>query len=182
MNNFTPKARKLFLLTRHEVDRLAHEYAGTEHLVFGLLALGQCSAVGILQKMGVDLETVRSQLESRVSPGSSPRIVGDVQCAPRLKRVVASARDAADELKHAYVGTEHVLLALLAEEGATAVTVLKDHGADLERTLIEISKEHGGHLPFPQSEQEEDQVENNVKSFGLRGILKNARIDERKRA
>ena len=68
MNNFTPRAQQVLALARKEADRFNHNYVGTEHLLLGLIKLGQGVAVNVLQKMGLDLETVR-----RSAPARKPR-------------------------------------------------------------------------------------------------------------
>jgi hypothetical protein len=70
MNNFTPRAQQVLALARKEADRFNHNYVGTEHLLLGLIKLGQGVAVSVLQKMGLDLETVRAEVEKQV--GSRP--------------------------------------------------------------------------------------------------------------
>ena len=64
MNNFTPRAQQVLALARKEADRFNHNFVGTEHLLLGLIKLGQGVAVSVLQKMGLDLETVRSAVEN----------------------------------------------------------------------------------------------------------------------
>ena len=59
MSNFTPRAQQVLALARKEADRFNHNVIGTEHLLLGLIKLGQGVAVNVLQKMGLDLETVR---------------------------------------------------------------------------------------------------------------------------
>ena len=59
MNNFTPRAQQVLALARKEADRFNHNYVGTEHLLLGLIKLGQGVAVNVLTKLGVDLDTVR---------------------------------------------------------------------------------------------------------------------------
>ena len=65
MNNFTPRAQQVLALARKEADRFNHNYVGTEHLLLGLIKLGNGVAVNVLQKMGLDLETVRIEVERR---------------------------------------------------------------------------------------------------------------------
>src|SRR5882762_7869095 len=74
MNNFTPRAQQALALARKEADRFHHNYVGTEHLLLGLIKLGQGVAVSVLQKMGLDLETVRGAVEKQVgtAPGAKP--------------------------------------------------------------------------------------------------------------
>src|SRR5215831_4317333 len=66
MSNFTPRAQQVLALARKEADRLNHNFLGTEHLLLGLIKLGQGVAVNVLQKMGLDLETVRMEVEKQV--------------------------------------------------------------------------------------------------------------------
>jgi len=66
MNNFTPRAQQVLALARKEADRFHHNYVGTEHILLGLIKLGQGVAVSVLQKMGLDLETVRAAVEKQV--------------------------------------------------------------------------------------------------------------------
>src|SRR5439155_1084732 len=69
MNNFTPRAQQVLALARKEADRFNHNFVGTEHLLLGLIKLGQGVAVNVLQKMGLDLETVRMEVEKQVGTG-----------------------------------------------------------------------------------------------------------------
>src|SRR5213078_1244619 len=78
MNNFTPRAQQALALARKEADRFNHNYVGTEHLLLGLIKLGQGVAVNVLQKMGLDLETVRMEVEKQVGSGPETKMVGNV--------------------------------------------------------------------------------------------------------
>jgi hypothetical protein len=73
MNNFTPRAQQVLALARKEADRFHHNYVGTEHILLGLIKLGQGVAVSVLQKMGLDLETVRSAVEKQVGTGQETK-------------------------------------------------------------------------------------------------------------
>ena len=72
LNNFTPRAQQVLALSRKEAERFNHNYVGTEHLLLGLINLGQGVAVNVLQKMDLDLQTVRVAVEKQV--GIGPRI------------------------------------------------------------------------------------------------------------
>jgi ATP-dependent Clp protease ATP-binding subunit ClpC len=76
MNNFTPRAQQVLALARKEADRFHHNYVGTEHLLLGLIKLGQGVAVSVLQKMGLDLETVRAEVEKQVGTGQESKTPG----------------------------------------------------------------------------------------------------------
>ena len=71
MNNFTPRAQQVLALARKEADRFNHNYVGTEHILLGLIKLGQGVPVSVLQKMGLDLETVRGAVEKQVGTGTA---------------------------------------------------------------------------------------------------------------
>ncbi len=141
MNNFTPRAQQVLALARKEADRFHHNYVGTEHLLLGLIKLGQGVAVSVLQKMGLDLETVRSAVEKQVGTGPEGKTTGSIPYTPRVKKVLALAGKEAKALNHSYVGTEHILLGLLREGEGVAARVLKSLDIDIERTRNEILRE-----------------------------------------
>jgi len=141
MNNFTPRAQQVLALARKEADRFNHNYVGTEHLLLGLIKLGQGVAVNVLQKMGLDLETVRQEVEKLVGSGPENKMSGNIPYTPRVKKVLALAGKEAKALQHSYVGTEHILLGLLREGEGVAAQVLKKLEIDLDRTRNEVLKE-----------------------------------------
>lgn len=141
MNNFTPRAQQVLALARKEADRFHHNYVGTEHLLLGLINLGQGVAVNVLQKMGLDLQTVRSAVEKQVGTGPESKPSGNIPYTPRVKKVLALAGKEAKALNHSYVGTEHILLGLLREGEGVAARVLKSLDVDIERCRNEILAE-----------------------------------------
>jgi len=141
MNNFTPRAQQVLALARKEADRFNHNFVGTEHLLLGLIKLGQGVAVNVLQKMGLDLETVRMEVEKQVGTGPDQKVIGNIPYTPRVKKVLALASKEAKALNHTYVGTEHILLGLLREGDGVAARVLKNLDVDIEQTRQEILKE-----------------------------------------
>src|SRR5258708_7270757 len=141
MNNFTPRAQQVLALARKEADRFHQNYVGTEHILLGLIKLGQGVAVSVLQKMGLDLETVRNAVEKQVGTGQETKTSGSIPYTPRVKKVLALAGKEAKALYHSYVGTEHILLGLLREGEGVAARVLKSLDVDIERTRNEILRE-----------------------------------------
>jgi len=141
MNNFTPRAQQVLALARKEADRFNHNFVGTEHLLLGLIKLGQGVAVNVLQKMGLDLETVRMEVEKQVGTGPDQKMIGNIPYTPRVKKVLALAAKEAKALNHTYVGTEHILLGLMREGDGVAARVLKNLDVDIEQTRQEILKE-----------------------------------------
>src|SRR3954452_22975701 len=155
MNNFTPRAQQVLALARKEADRFHHNYVGTEHILLGLIKLGQGVAVSVLQKMGLDLETVRSAVEKQVGTGQETKAQGSIPYTPRVKKVLALAGKEARTLNHSYVGTEHILLGLLREGEGVAARVLKSLDIDIERTRNEILRELDPNFTPPEGEAEE---------------------------
>ncbi|MDI9385873.1 MAG: ATP-dependent Clp protease ATP-binding subunit [Verrucomicrobiota bacterium] len=155
MGNFTPRAQQVLALARKEADRFNHNYVGTEHLLLGLINLGQGVAVNVLQKMGLDLETVRLEVEKQVGTGPETKTVGNIPYTPRVKKVLALAGKEAKNLNHSYVGTEHILLGLLREGEGVAARVLKNLDVDIERTRNEVLKELDPKF-VPNAEVEEE--------------------------
>lgn len=141
MSNFTPRAQQVLALARREADRFNHNFLGTEHLLLGLIKLGQGVAVNVLAKMGLNLETVRMEVEKQVGTGPDQKMMGHIPYTPRVKKVLALASKEAKALNHTYVGTEHILLGLLREGDGVAAKVLKNLDVDIEQTRQEILRE-----------------------------------------
>ena len=141
MNNFTPRAQQVLALARKEADRFNHNYVGTEHILLGLIKLGQGVAVSVLQNMGLDLETVRIEVEKQVGSGPENTISGNIPYTPRVKKVLSLSNKEAEQLDHSYVGTEHILLGLLREGEGVAARVLTSLNIDINQTRQEILAE-----------------------------------------
>src|SRR5438132_5087772 len=154
MNNYTPRAQQVLALASKEAERFNHNYVGTEHLLLGLIKLGEGVAVNVLQKMGLDLERVRMEVEKHVGPPPETKMIGNIPYTPRVKKVLALAGKESEALHHSYVGTEHILLGLLREGEGVAARVLKSLEVDPARTRNEILKELDPNFAPPESEAE----------------------------
>ncbi len=160
MNNFTPRAQQVLALARKEADRFNHSYVGTEHLLLGLIKLGQGVAVNVLERMGLELEAVRMEVEKEVGSGPPQKSPGNIPYTPRVKKVLALANKEAKALNHSYVGTEHLLLGLLREGEGVAARVLKRLDVDIQRTRNEILAEIDPN--FSPEDQEEDDDDDEI--------------------
>jgi len=140
MDNFTPRAQQVLQLARKEADRFNHGYVGTEHILLGLIALGHGVAVNALQALGIDMASVRMEVEKAVGTGPETKTIGNIPFTPRAKKVLALSASEARGLGHSYVGTEHILLGLLREGEGIAARVLENLGVDLDETRYEIMK------------------------------------------
>jgi ATP-dependent Clp protease ATP-binding subunit ClpC len=141
MNNFTPRAQQVLALARKEADRFSHNYVGTEHILLGLIKLGQGVAVNVLERMGLDLDRVRMEVEKEVGTGTAGQSIGNIPYTPRVKKVLALADKEAKALNHSYVGTEHILLGLLREGDGVAARVLQQLEVDIQTARNEILAE-----------------------------------------
>jgi len=157
MSNFTPRAQQVLALARKEADRLNHNFLGTEHLLLGLIKLGQGVAVNVLQAMGIDLETVRMEVEKQVGTGPDQKMIGNIPYTPRVKKVIALAQKEAKNLNHTYVGTEHLLLGLLREGDGVAAKVLRALDVDIEEARQRVLKELDPNFAAQQGGEEAPQ-------------------------
>jgi len=140
MDNFTPRAQQVLQLARKEADNFNHGYVGTEHILLGLIALGHGVAVNALQSLGIDIDSVRVEIEKAVGSGPETKTVGNVPFTPRAKKVLALSASEARALGHGYVGTEHILLGLLREGEGIAARVLENLDVDLDDARYVIMK------------------------------------------
>jgi ATP-dependent Clp protease ATP-binding subunit ClpA len=133
---FTERARKVVVLAQEEAGRLRHDFIGTEHLLLGLLRAEEGVAAQALHACGVTLDGAREQVEGIVGHGGED--TSQKPFTPRSKKVLKLALREAMQLGHNYMGTEHLLLGLLAEGGGVAGTVLSMLGIDPERIRQEV--------------------------------------------
>jgi len=137
-NRFTERAQRVILIAQEEAKRLNHDYVGTEHLLLGLIALGEGVAAQVLANLGVDLRRVRSEVEKIVGTGDNVMLLGEIPFTPRAKKVLELAVEEAQNMGHNYVGTEHLLLGLIREEEGVAARVLENLGVRLDVVREEV--------------------------------------------
>jgi ATP-dependent Clp protease ATP-binding subunit ClpC len=137
---FTDRARRVVVLAQEEARLLDHNYIGTEHLLLGLIQEQDGVAAKALVVMGVELETVRVQVEEMIGRGHEPA-AGHIPFTPRAKKVLELSLREALQLGHNYIGTEHILLGLVREGDGVAAEVLEKLEIDLarvRRTVIQL--------------------------------------------
>jgi len=152
---FTERARKVVALAQEEAGRLRHDYIGTEHLLLGLVREGTGVAYQALHACGVTPEGARERVEGIVGYGDGDP--SQKPFTPRSKKVLELALRESMQLGHDYIGTEHILLGLLAEGGGVAARVLSnlDIGPDAVRreVLRRITDAGPEASPFDEVEQ-----------------------------
>ncbi|WP_213357850.1 ATP-dependent Clp protease ATP-binding subunit [Chlamydiifrater phoenicopteri] len=138
---FTNRAKQVIKLAKKEAQRLNHNYLGTEHILLGLLKLGQGVAVNVLRNMGLDFESARQEVEKLIGYGPEIQVYGDPALTGRVKKSFESANEEAAVLEHNYVGTEHLLLGILNQTDGVALQVLESLHIDPREIRKEILKE-----------------------------------------
>lgn len=140
-DKFTNRAKQVIKLAKKEAQRLNHNYLGTEHVLLGLLKLGQGVAVNVLRNLNIDFETVRDAIEKLVGFGPEIQVFGDPALTGKVKKVFEYANEEAANLNHNYVGTEHLLLGLLRQTDGVAAQVLENLNVNLKEVRKEVLKE-----------------------------------------
>src|SRR3569832_1325371 len=137
-NRFTERAQRVILIAQEEAKRLNHDYVGTEHILLGLIALGEGVAAQVLANLGVDPRRVRSEIEKIVGTGDNVMLLGEIPFTPRAKKVLEYAVEEAQHMGHSYISTEHLLLGLIREEEGVAARVLENLGLRLDVVREEV--------------------------------------------
>ncbi len=138
--NFTTQVREVLARAREEAAALRHEYVGTEHVLLALLRQEGSVARCVIDNLGVDADAVRNEVLGVVKHGTASRTGPDLPYTSRAKKVLELAMSQARELNTNYVGTEHLLLGLIAEERGIAAQVLASHGLTHEPVLEETQR------------------------------------------
>ena len=138
--NPTPRVKQVLLLARREAERFNHPHIGTEHLLLGLLALNEGVAVNILNSMGLNLAALRLEVEKCCGTGSETVTSGELPFTPRLRKVMAIAAEEALAMHYNFIGTEHLLLAILREGSSQAARVMRNLKVDLEAVREAVIK------------------------------------------
>ncbi len=144
---FTERARRAIFYAQEEAVLLGLSQVSTEHLLLALIRDPDCTAVRILQHLKISPEAIRQAIRQCAPRGteSSPR---DMSLTPRGKRVIDLAYEEARQLNNNYIGTEHLLLGLIREEGGLARQILTQFGLELEK-VREIVKQLYDESPRP---------------------------------
>jgi len=140
-DKFTNRAKHVVKLAKKEAQRLNHNYLGTEHLLLGLLKLAQGIAVNVLRNSNVDYESALTEAEKLIGFGPEIQVYGDPALTSKVKKVFEYANEEAANLNHNYVGTEHLLLALLRQPDSMAVQILESLNVGPSEIKREVIKE-----------------------------------------
>src|SRR5690554_4139422 len=138
---FTDRVKKVMQIAREESVRLGNDYVGTEHLLLGLVKEGDGVAVAVMRSMGVDLDELTASIEKTITSTGGMMTIGQMlPFTPRAKKVLEIAANEARSMSHKYIGTEHLLLALMKDTESAAANALAAAGLEYERVKEEINK------------------------------------------
>jgi ATP-dependent Clp protease ATP-binding subunit ClpC len=136
-DRFTERAKKVMVHAQEEAVRLNHSYIGTEHILLGLLKDGEGTAAQVLKNKGVKLEDIRAFVEQVEGKGQE-KITQVQGYTPRTKTILEYSLNEANHLGHKFIGTEHLLLALMREGDGLAAQMLKGMGLTFESIVQEV--------------------------------------------
>ena len=134
---FTEKAIKVVMLSQEESRRLGHNFVGTEQILLGLLGEGTGVAFKVLRDEGLTLKDARMDIERIIGRGSG-FVAVEIPFTPRAKRVLENSIEESRDLGHGYVGTEHILLALLDEDDGVAWRLFENLHTDIEKLRANV--------------------------------------------
>ena len=141
---FTELARKAIEYARDEAARLRHDYIGTEHLLLGLIRLGEGRACEVFSNIGLDLNELVQSVEDVVQPAGGTMTMGQLPLTARAKKTLEVAGQEARALKSKEIDTEHILLALLKDEEGVAAQVLSMFDIDYKDVYEELKNIQSG--------------------------------------
>jgi len=137
---FTKDAKAVVTRAQDEARDLGHDWAGTEHLLMGLLSAEDHTTARILNTLGVHQSGVRAAIVSAVGTGDAVKTATHIPLTPRAKKALELSLREAVELHHNYIGAEHILLGLVRESSGLAARILRDLGADAGRVRDETKR------------------------------------------
>ena len=177
---FTEKANKALNLAVESAENLGHDYIGSEHVMLGLIKEGSGVAHTVLSKLGVTAEDYEKLLRERLGYGEKTSLTPE-NLTPRTKQILQVAAMAGARFDSAYVGTEHILIALLQDESCYAIRFLKILGVDPDRVIRELSGAVGGQgfAGGPESGKDPGKKGTALEQFGrdLTALAREGKID-----
>lgn len=159
---FTEGAIKVIMLSQEEARRMGHNFVGTEQLFLGVVGQRQGMGAKALKSFGVTLKKARKEVENYIGRGTG-FVASEIPFTPRAKRVLEMAVQEGKDIGQNYVGTEHILLALLAEEDGVAIRTIEKLGVDiaqLRKKTLDLIKENQEELLRPLTDVEKRILDN----------------------
>jgi len=131
--NFTEKGKQVFQLAHKEALRLGHDVVGTEHILLALISDTEGVIPQIMSVFGIEPDVLKTEIEHLAGVNEPKLVIVDLPSSPRAKLVIDLSMREARRMGVNYIGTEHILLGILAEGEGMAAQLLASHGMDLTR-------------------------------------------------
>ncbi len=131
INNFTPRAKRVLYLAQKEAKRLNHDHIGTEHILLGILAIEEGVAIEVLKSMNINLQNIRLEVEKAVGAKGETQIQGNLPISETVGELLSNAVREAQAMNYNFVGTEHILLALLRMTDSVSARILRNMKVDI---------------------------------------------------
>ncbi|MEQ8811555.1 MAG: Clp protease N-terminal domain-containing protein, partial [Imperialibacter sp.] len=166
---FSNRVKEVISLSREEALRLGHDYIGTEHLLLGMIREGEGVAVGLLKKLGVSLEELRTALEqaTKGTATSNVKNLANIPLTRQSEKVLKITYLEAKIFKSQLIGTEHLLLSILRDEDNIATQILEKFDVTYEvvKELLEYQTEN----PLASSDTDDTDDDSSSRIFGSSG-------------
>lgn len=144
-DRFTERARKVLKYAEEEARSLKHNYIGTEHILLGLIREEDGIAGSILNDLDITLDKVRKKVKNIIGEGNQKKdSIKSIGLTPRTKKILNLSMDEARKLDHNYIGTEHILLALIREGEGVGINIITQLGGNLDDIRDDILDIIGG--------------------------------------
>ncbi len=175
MQKLTARAKQVLVLSQKEAQRFNHDYVGTEHLLLGLLRLGQGVAVSVLKSMGLNIDSLRIEVEKSSGTGGGTQQQGAPPFTQQFKKVLILSAKEAKAMNYNFIGTEHLLLGLMREGESVAARILRNMNIDLDKVRQEVIKAldpnylpgfEGGAVPGAKPDTQGAEALNALQAFG----------------
>jgi len=141
---FTARAQQIIkIFAQEEAKRLGHDIILPEHIFLGLLREGEGVAVKILLNLGMDIDILKDEIEMTLQEGNNTIVFGELPLIEPSKNIIKDSQIIARELGDNYVGTEHLLLAILKHQNNAASEILSTEGIYYDDVMDEIAKIRG---------------------------------------
>jgi len=137
---FSGHARRAVLLAHDETQQAKMQRIGTEHMLLGLLRLGEEMAVDVLHGLDVDVDWLRGELRGQLEARPAEKTTKEIAFTPEAQKVLSYAYNEAKNMGQTYIGTEHLLVGLVRENRGAAYRILKQCGVDLGKARTAVQR------------------------------------------
>ena len=152
---FSRHFQKIFMIAQEHAKRLNHDYLGSEHILLAITDVEESVAAIALKNLNVDLRKLRMNIEDAIGVGQSMMLLGELPLSIQAKKIIEYAVEEAQKMGHNYIGSEHIILALVKDEEGIGARILNSMGVRFSNLKQEIMKILGGETGRKDEEEED---------------------------